>query len=778
MERMARTRPAFRSHVGRFRGFLLFVLVASVAVLGGLFYFGRQGKRPARTRAGTSGVEQGMKLVGREFDYTFTNRARPVFHIRGSSVSMDKDETVFLEKVALTLWDKSGQAWECESNQASLNQGTKEGHLWGDVTVTGPSKLEIHTPEIEIREKGNLVVTPRPARILYADTYFIRAESLQVWLPDEVYSLIGDLRVSSLPGVVPVTTLTADRGVYERRHHQIRVEGDAELHRGKAEISATKLTALLSENESSLTFVRALWNVTGQTVADEKEGATVMHFAGNDLAVLLEPQGNKLRQIDLNGTPTERAMLKSVGGGFTRTLTAPHIEGLLNASVLSSAHAEEGVDLHEEGPPPAPRARPSTPRRAAAVPAVVPAAARGTPGGAAGAALAGGSLQAPAAAPAVAREPSGGGAKPGAAPARKPPEPPKPIDRKAFGHRAEATFRPDGQIATVTLIDHVTYDDGEVKAAGTRAAIDLEAGRGEFFGSPVDATSARGQMHAPHVTYTSADELMHAEDGVRAVLEQGADQSLAGTPLGSGKGPISVESREAFWRRNPSSFLFRGDVRAWRDDNLLLAPELIGDRLEQGDQLRAIGGVKTVWVPTEQEVATATAPPAGGKPAAPRAAGPAAGSPGHAEPAKRGPITVLAQNLLYRDGAGVLTYTGNVHVDQDSRTLTCQQLDVELDKDKKAKTLICTGETNLNDPATGRNIVGDKAVYQLATRKVDMVGEPVTMRDKDGNIVHGKRLLYSIDNGKVEVLGKDSATPGKTAPEKATPSGAPAEKHE
>jgi lipopolysaccharide export system protein LptA len=758
---MPRSRPTFRSHVGRYRGVLLVALVAFVAVLGALFYFGRQGKRPpARPRGDAAGVEEGMKLVGREFDYTFTNREKPVFHIKGSSVRVDKDETVFLEKVALTLWDKSGQAWNCESDEASLNQTTKEGRLWGDVSVTGPSKLEVHTPQMEIREKGNLIVTPRPARILYADKYFIRAESLQVWIPDEVYSLIGDLRITSLPGVVPAVTLTAERGVYERKQRQIHVEGNANLHRGKSEISAAKLAGTLSPDESSMTFLRALWQVTGQTTADEKEGSTVTHFSGRDLAVLLEPQGNKVRQIDLSGTPAERAVLKSVGGGFTRTLTAPHIEGLLAASVLSSAHAEEGVDLHEEGPPPAPRARPrgpAAPARAAPKAVAAPAAAErpiatGAPAAAAGAK------------PASAAAPAGGG-KPGAAP-KKPPAPPRPIDRRAYGRRADATFRSDGQLATVNLIEKVTYDDGEIKAAGARAAIDLEAGRGEFFGSPVDASSPRGEVHTPHLTYTSADELMHAEEGVRAVLEQGEDHALASTPLGAGKGPISVEAREGYWRRNPTSFLFRGDVRAWRDDNLLLAPELIGERLERGDQLRALGGVKTVWVPNEQDGG-------GAKAARPAGAGGGAAAAGQGDAAKRGPITVLAQNLLYRDGAGVLTYTGNVHVDQEGKTLTCQQLDAELDKDKKAKTLICTGQAHLNDPATGRMIDGDKAVYQLATRKIDMVGEPVTMRDKDGNIVHGKRLLYSIDNGKVEVLGKDAAAGGPAGAAPAAPGAQP-----
>jgi lipopolysaccharide transport protein LptA len=137
--------------------------------------------------------------------------------------------------------------------------------------------------------------------------------------------------------------------------------------------------------------------------------------------------------------------------------------------------------------------------------------------------------------------------------------------------------------------------------------------------------------------------------------------------------------------------------------------------------------------------------------------------------------------MLYRDGTGVLTYKGNVHMDQDTRTLTCSQLDVNLDENHKAKQMTCTGKAHLDDPSTGRTIDGESAVYRIEIRKIDILGEPVVMHDKEGNIIHGKRLRYAIDGGKVEVLGKDDgpmpvaaptgpatlaapATPGTTAP--------------
>jgi lipopolysaccharide transport protein LptA len=469
------------------------------------------------------------------------------------------------------------------------------------------------------------------------------------------------------------------------------------------------MSGLLAEDEGSLTFVRALYHVSGETAESASPGTTRTSWEGNDLAVQLTPHGNLVRRIDLEGTPAKPASLRSAGVQVTRRLTAPHIEGLLaDKDVLRSASATGGVDLEETGPP------------------------------------------------------------------RKSPAPPSasaPAVKQAHGARGEATFHPDGQIATAILIDQVTYSDGDVRATGDRAVMEMDAGRGEFFGNPVHAVSQRGEMLAPHVIYTSADQLVHAIGGVHAVIQQASDANLAGGVLGAGKGPVMVDSAEAFWQRPQSSFIFRGNVRSWRGDNILLSPELVGERLPQGDQLAAKGGVQTVWIPETAAppgaaAGAAVGTPAGGARPGAGTGGTGAGGGGATAPTRGGggPVTVLASSMLYRDGTGLLTYNGNVHVDQDGKTLSCKQLDVNLDKDHKAKLMTCTGGTLIDDPAAGRKIDGETGVYRLETRKIDVFGDPVIMRDRDGNLVHGKRLRYALDDGKVEVLGKDETKAPAPAP--------------
>jgi len=831
-------RPKMRRTMTRFRVLLMLALIGAVGLLTALYRFGAAGApRPRRARSDTPPFEEGTRMVGKDFDYTFSQGEKSVFRIRGESVRVDKDDTVYLQTVGLTLFDKEGRQFDAESDEASLNRTTNEGRLWGDVSIKGPSQLEIYSKELLIQEKGNLLITPGVARILYAGKYFARCDTSQAWLPDEVYSMIGNVRIETFPEVKPPLKLEAEKAIYERKRRQLRVEEDVELHRGPAMLDADRMTGLLSEDESSLTFVRAMYHVSGETAENEAPGTTKTTWEGNDLAVMLTPKGSLVRQIDLEGEPDKPASLHSAGNGVTRNLVAPHIIGVLaDKDVLRSAEAYTGVDVEEIGPPPAapggaaggarptapgapgathpagagattPAAKPAATGRAQPAPHPPHPAAPSPPPGNARAAAAGGAGGAPPRPPGAAGEPAksaraaapaGGGKQPaGGKQAAAKPEPEATV-RHARGQHADATFRTDGQIATVTMVDQVTYSDGEVNAAGDRAALDMDAGRGDFFGKPVHIVSTRGEMVAPHVIYTSADQLVHAVDGVRGQIQQANDANLTGSVLGEGKGPVMVQSAEAYWQRPQASFIFRGDVRAWRGDNLLLAPEVQGERLAQGDQLTAIGGVKSVWVSSQEEKQSAKQAAGSGRPAetpakakaaeAPaaaeksaKAAAPAAGS---ASPAAHtgggGPITVLAATLLYRDGTGLLTYTGNVHVDQDGKTLTCRQLDVNLDQDHKAKQMTCTGGTHLDDPAAGRKIDGDTGVYRLDTRKIDVFGEPVVMHDRDGSLVHGKRLRYALDGGKVEVLGKDevkppapaaTASPG-TSPTPATPAAA------
>lgn len=669
---------ARRSFISIFRKLLLLALVLTLVAVVGLFLFGRAGRQKERPLdEGETKAGQGTTLIGEDFDYTFTEREKPIFRIRGESIRADEKGIVYLDGVGLTIYDQEGRPYHVESRRATFRRETNEGQLQGDVFLKGPEGLELRTARLDLRRKGRLIVAPKePVEIRYAGKYVVRSAKLQVDIQQETYVLAGGVQVETLPGAETPGSLNSQRLVYERKKRWLRVEGNAALRHGADRLNAGRLAAKLSEDEGSLTFVRAIQGVTGQTrgtlaaLGGEPAASqpATTNFSGRDLAVVLQPEGNEVRRVELEAANKGKAVIESTGGGITRTMRAYRFEGLLENGVLDTAEAFGGVEIRE-----------------------------------------------------VTRGPQG-------------------ATRQAESQRASADFRADGQLVTADLIGNVVYRDGEITATGNRGTLDLEAGRGDFVGAPVDIVSPRGRVRAPRVVYNTDQKIIQARGGVRAVLEKASETALSGTPLGEGQGPVTVESQEAFWRQTPtSSFLFRGDVRAWRGKNLLLAPELRGDK----DQniLTATGGVKTRWIPDSTPSAAA------GRPAA-RAP---------AKPANQAPIEVSANEMVYKDGSGQLTYTGNVRVEQEAKTLTCQNLEVELEQtqgdEREVETMTCTGDTKLNDPATGRRIEGQRAIYHVAERQMEMFGEPVTMRDREGNVVRGRRLFYFMDDGKVEIKG-------------------------
>ena len=188
-----------------------------------------------------------------------------------------------------------------------------------------------------------------------------------------------------------------------------------------------------------------------------------------------------------------------------------------------------------------------------------------------------------------------------------------------------------------------------------------------------------------------------------------------------------MESSEAFYTTEPPAFTFRGKVRAWRDQNLLLAEELRGDQTSQ--RMSASGGVQTVWF------------------SAPRSNG-----------SQPQPIEVTSELLTYRRGDSTVIYSGKVRIEQERRTITCGELAVELDDSgQEAERMICRDDVRLLDPVAARRVHGDAAVYSVAQDLLEIYGDRVQLIDSRNNRLEGRYLRYDFDAGTVKIEGKAPA---------------------
>lgn len=292
--------------------------------------------------------------------------------------------------------------------------------------------------------------------------------------------------------------------------------------------------------------------------------------------------------------------------------------------------------------------------------------------------------------------------------------------------RGDARFDGLGNLSGLTLEGSVVLKEADVVASGDRAFLDLSQSRAEIFGDPVNVTNSSGELVAPHVTYSSETGLLHAVDGVRATLSESATGEGGPLGVGAAEEPVRVEASEAFLRGGPEGFLFRGDVRAWQGNNLLLAEQLRG---EGGERMSASGGVKTVWRPkAEPETED------GGD---------------ETQSSTGGPVEITSQNMSYARGDGVLLYNEDVRAKQAGRTLSCNELSVELSESNEAERLQCRGRARLVDPPTGRTILGDEAIYYLEPAEVEFFGDPLTLRDPQRGRIEARRLRYRLEDGQM-----------------------------
>ncbi len=306
--------------------------------------------------------------------------------------------------------------------------------------------------------------------------------------------------------------------------------------------------------------------------------------------------------------------------------------------------------------------------------------------------------------------------------------------RRATARRADAAFQ-DGKLSNVTLEGDVVLVEPRVRANGDRAYYDMAAKRAELFGKDARATSERGDLQAPHIVYNQATGILKADGGVKGLVRQERGSGMAGTPLARGEGPIRVESAEATWQDSPRTFFFRGNVRAWRGSNLLAAEQLQGD--EDAGVLTAGGNVKTVWVPEPKTGADAKS---------------------------TAPIEVNANTLVYHREQHVATYSGDVRVRQESRTLTCDEARIELDADNRAKVMNCTGNVKMDDPAENRRATAATAKYDVDAKNLTMEGNPVELTDPIRGKASGRRLIYDVSKGTMHLLSTTADTPPPAQP--------------
>jgi len=767
---MARSREARKNR--RIQALRILFLVALVATVGGLVavlvrnHLERE-PPPTPPAVGPEDLEAGGETVtvGEGFERTMSEGDRALFTVRGDRYSVTRANVVHLEGVGITVYDDAGRAYEITSPEAWFQPDKREARLLGGVEVHGPDGLRAETEALFVRNRGRLI-TSKKGRIYirFGDRFHARADILRVELANQRFRLFGHARVASLDESPVPFEMTTQRLTMDRSRHLLEGEGGPVwIHHRQDWLSASHVVAFLDDDEKRVQFIRADNRVVAELRSDEALGRTIEPLeapegfdegdgaageqasapadagaAGEEaetaetseaeaagpqirlghilvntahLELELSEDGSQARELHLDGGPNGKAALRAfvVNRGPIHRLRAPHIDGTFTDGRPESFLAQEEVELLEIDRQPMSVAEEIQDELDQGVPEEE----------------------------------------------REMPAPERRIARRATARTAEATFDEAGTLATVVLndrvrmVDHGTGEESPTWAHGDRGVFDLAKDSLTLTGIPAKIESARGTMEAPTLEYTREDGVLHGTDGVRARLEKSATSALGGTPLAQGDGPVWIEADQGFLREQPRSFLFIGSVRAWRGSDLLTADQLRGDDAEQ--RVHANGSVRTLWIP-EKEASDAAA-------------------------AGDGPLEVTSDEMELHQDERLLIYSGDVVSKQQDRIVRCQAMELLLtpedgpsraDGGGSIEKLVCTGDVEVTDPPTtidgkpagGRVLTGHKAIYLPGPRTVEVDAAEdgkVTMKDRDGNVIEGPRMIYEIDQDRVQVLSRDGA---------------------
>lgn len=737
--------------IRRLRWVVLAATVGVVTAVTGFYLAGRREPPEPVADPGTEELEPTGELVtvGEGFERTFTEGDRPVFTVRGERYAVDRSGIVSLEGVEITVFQEDGSAYEVTGAEAEFDVEEREGRLTGGVRISTPAGVEATMEELWVRDRGRLLASQGPERgrvhLFLGDAYEGTAEKLWVAPHRRLVHLRDDVDVRGVAGAAAGFRLRGENVILDLSRNTVEASGAAILRRPGEIVRARRIVAFLEEETHEVRFVRARWDVwarlnsrgtlgemgPAEEATDEGDGLDLSRLIVEceDLGLLLGSGGRQVQEAEIQDGPRGIATLTAIDAGDTvrHVLKAPRITADLEDGRPVRAEAEGGVVLS-----------------------------------------------------AVERteEPVAGDGPPAI----------REDERRATAERAVAGFGPAGDLRSVELTGGVTLTQGSLEATGARGVFhpaedrgellgdvvvtdegleatgergvfDLREDSGELSGRPAVVVGEQGRMEGPTVTYDRAEGLVHGSGGVRARLDRAEDSPLGGTPLGSTRRgpdgeavPLRVEAEEGFFRDRPRAFLFRGSVRAWRGDDLLLADSLRGDEAE--GRLTATGDVRTLFVPEE-----------GGA----RDGEPEGGDGGAGEPGLGAPLEVEAEELVYHRRERLLVYTGEVVAEQEGRTVSCRTMDVTLAEGGGIDELVCTGDVRVIEPEEGRTLAGERAVYRPEERTVVVEageGGRVVLRDRQGNEIDGLRMEYDLDSGQVRVTGPDGSA--------GTPDAAPA----
>ncbi|HEX9162341.1 MAG TPA: LptA/OstA family protein [Thermoanaerobaculia bacterium] len=312
------------------------------------------------------------------------------------------------------------------------------------------------------------------------------------------------------------------------------------------------------------------------------------------------------------------------------------------------------------------------------------------------------------------------------------------VDMKEFGDVVRETtadhvivsFDPVQHRAVAALIEGAfKYHDPKTSATAVRANYDIVNDRVLLTAIPgFDPTvvSEGSTVKANQIEFSPKAQTARATGAVIAQLVSKSGPSADSTNVFPGsKQPVYVNSDSLLMRQANKTAVFTGNVRAWQENNTLLAQEM--QVQGNGDVITARGAVHTVLYNTSNTEAQT----------------------------RKVPVNSKSDQLIARRNDRRMELAGSVQIEDDTRTLTAEHAVFYFDANRKIDHIDADTKVTVVEAPTHRKMNGDKATYYVQKKMVYVNGTPATASDPTGSLA-GEQIVLDITRNRMTVQSPGS----------------------
>lgn len=303
------------------------------------------------------------------------------------------------------------------------------------------------------------------------------------------------------------------------------------------------------------------------------------------------------------------------------------------------------------------------------------------------------------------------------------------VVRELRGENMLVTFDSLRHKAVSAFIEPFRYSDPKSQATAFRAQYDIAGDRLLLTADPgFDPTVVTdGQtIKARTIEFSPRAQVAIAKGGVIAQLvSKGGGATADQTTLFPSGKPVFINADNLIMRQATKIAWFSGNVKAWQETNTLFASDMQVEG--PGNTITARGGVRGVLYETGEH--------------------------------RKIPLGIRSEQLVARKSERRLELTGDVKIDDLDRTVTSGKATVFFNTARKLDRIDAEEKVVFSEKSTGRKTAGDKAVYLLAKRTVNVTGSPAVVNGPQGEVKAGE-FAIDLARNRVEIVSPTGPTQG------------------